>query len=242
MLDFLAIIKFNNKNYLLFYKQKYLLYKNNDRFSSHVNFNDYKITKIVDKLIMNLIVDDEYTKTIFVLFIIIKFIKQHLSTIINEFITENYVKLLIIINNEKNHKNIEKTIIHQSVKDSKLINKMEITLFIELINEFINFIDLIQARSRKTRDTFISKINSISKSQRLYHFDYFSLFLDNLSKTEINSFKTRDRSTYQIQSITKFKSHHFFIARIATLIVNFLTKYVKTNDELFMIETKSFIE
>ena len=74
-LDSSTIIKFDDKNYLLFYKQKYLLYEKNNRLFSHVNFDDYKITKIVDELIMNLIADDEYTEIIFVLFIITKFIK-----------------------------------------------------------------------------------------------------------------------------------------------------------------------
>ena len=40
----------------------------------------------------------------------------------------------------------------------------------------------------------------------------------------------------------KFKLHHFFTTRTATLIVDFLTKHIKTSDELFVIETKSFIE
>ena len=40
----------------------------------------------------------------------------------------------------------------------------------------------------------------------------------------------------------KFKSHHFFTIRTATLIVDFSTKHVKTSDELFVIGTKSFIE
>ena len=74
-LDFFAIMKFDDKNYLLLYKQKYLLCEKNDRFFFYVNFDDYKITKIVDELIMNLIVDDEYTEIIFILFIIMKFIK-----------------------------------------------------------------------------------------------------------------------------------------------------------------------
>ena len=108
-----------------------------------MNFDDYKITKIVDELIMNLIVDDKYTKTVFVLFIVTKFIKQHLSTIINELMTKNYVKLLIITNDKKDHKNIEKMMIDRVVKNSRLINKMKTTLFVESINEFINFINLI---------------------------------------------------------------------------------------------------
>ena len=108
-----------------------------------MNFDDYKITKIVDELIMNLIVDDEYTKTIFILFIITKFIKQHLSIIINKFMIKNYVKLLVVTNDEKNYKNIEKMMIDRAIKNSKLINKMKITLFIESINKFINFINLI---------------------------------------------------------------------------------------------------
>ena len=45
-----------------------------------------------------------------------------------------------------------------------------------------------------------------------------------------------------MQFIMKFKLHHFFTTRTVTLIVNFLTKHVKTNDELFIIETESFIE
>ena len=52
---------------------------------------------------MNLIVGDEYIKTIFILFIITKFIEQHLSTIINELMIKNYVKLLVITNDEKNY-------------------------------------------------------------------------------------------------------------------------------------------
>ena len=99
--------------------------------------------KIIDKLIMNLIVDDEYTEIIFILFIITKFIKQYLSTIINELITENYVKLLVVTNDKKNHKNIKKMMIDRTIKNLRLINKMKITLFIESINEFINFINLI---------------------------------------------------------------------------------------------------
>ena len=66
-----------------------------------------------------------------------------MSTIINKLITENYVKLLVVTNNEKNHKNIKKIMIDRTIKDSKLINKTKITLFIESINEFINFINLI---------------------------------------------------------------------------------------------------
>ena len=57
--------------------------------------------------------------------------------------TKNYVKLLVIMNNKKNHENIEKMMINRTIKDSRLINKVKITLFIELINEFINFINLI---------------------------------------------------------------------------------------------------
>ena len=74
-LDLFAIMKFDDKNYLLLYKQKYLLCEKNNRFFSRVNFDDYKITKIVDESIINLIIDDEYTKTILVLLIITKFIK-----------------------------------------------------------------------------------------------------------------------------------------------------------------------
>ena len=109
-----------------------------------MNFDDYKITKIVDELIMNLIINNEYIKIIFVLFIATKFIKQHLITIINEFVTKNYVKLLVITNDEKDYKNIKKTMIDRAIKNSKLINKVKITLFIESINEFANFINLIQ--------------------------------------------------------------------------------------------------
>ena len=57
--------------------------------------------------------------------------------------TKNYVKLLVVTNDEKDHENIEKIIIDRAVKDSRLINKIKITLFIESINKFINFIDLI---------------------------------------------------------------------------------------------------
>ena len=235
-------MKFDDKNYLLLYKQKYLLCEKNDRFFSCVNFDNYKIMKIVDELIINLIAGDEYTEIIFILFIITKFIKQHLLIIINKFMTKNYIKLLVVTNDEKIYKNIEKTMIDQAVRNSKLINKVKITLFIESINKFTNFIDLIQARSRKARDTFISKINSVSRSQRLYHFNHFFLVLDNLSKTEISSFKIRDRSTRRMQFIMKFKSYYFFTIRIAALIVDFLTKHIKTSDELFVIETESFIE
>ena len=56
---------------------------------------------------------------------------------------KNYVKLLVVTNDEKNHENIEKMMIDRAIKGLKLINKMKITLFIESINEFINFIDLI---------------------------------------------------------------------------------------------------
>ena len=125
-LDFFAIIKFNDKYYLLFYKQRYLLCEENDLLFSCVSFKNYKITKIVDELIMNLIVDDEYTKTILILFIVTKFIKQYLSIIINELETENYIKLLVVTNDEKNHE-----------------KQMKITLFIKLINKFTNFINLI---------------------------------------------------------------------------------------------------
>ena len=136
-------MKSDDKNYFLLYKQKYLLCKKNDRLFFRVNFDDYKIMKVVDESIMNLIADDEYTKTIFILSIVTKFIKQHLSAIINEFMTENYVKLFVVINDEKNHENIEKTVIKRAIKNSKLINKVKTTLFIQSINEFINFIDLI---------------------------------------------------------------------------------------------------
>ena len=235
-------MKFDDENYFLFYKQKYLLCEKNDRLFFHVSFNDYKITKIVDKSIMNLIVGDEYTKTIFILFIVTKFIKQHLLTIINEFMTKNYVKLFVVTNDEKDYKNIKKTVVERAVKNSKLINKMKITLFIESINEFTNFIDLIQARSRKARDTFISKINSVSRSRRLYHFNHSFFIFDDLLKTDISSFKTRDKSIRRIQSIIKFKLYHFFTARITILIVDFSTKHVKTSDELFVTETESFIK
>ena len=57
--------------------------------------------------------------------------------------TENYVKLFVVTNDEKNHENIEKTMINRAIKNLKLINKMKITLFIESINEFTNFINLI---------------------------------------------------------------------------------------------------
>ena len=104
-------MKFDDKNYFLFYKQKYLLCKENNRFFFRMNFDNYKIIKIVDESTMNLIVNDEYTKTIFILFIITKFIKQHLLTIINELMTKNYVKLFVVTNDEKNYKNIEKMMI-----------------------------------------------------------------------------------------------------------------------------------
>ena len=110
--------------------------------------------------------------------------------------TKNYVKLLVVTNDEKNHKNIKKTMIERTVRSSRLIDKMKITLFIELINEFTNFINLIQTRSRKARDTFISKINSILKSRHFYHFDHSFFIFDNFSKTEINLFKTRGRSIH----------------------------------------------
>ena len=132
-----------------------------------------------------------------------------MSAIISKFITKNYVKLLVIINNEKNYENIEKMMIDRAIKNSKLINKIKIMLFIESINEFTNFIDLIQARSRKTRDTFISRINSILKSRCFYHFNSFFLFFDNLSKTEINLFKARGKSIRRMQFIMKFKLYHF---------------------------------
>ena len=78
------------------------------------------------------------------LLIITKFIKQYILTIVNEFITENYVKLLVT-NDKKDYKNIEKTMADRAIKNLRLINnlKVKITLFIKLINEFINFIDLI---------------------------------------------------------------------------------------------------
>ena len=63
--------------------------------------------------------------------------------IVNELVTENYVKLLVIMNDEKNYENIEKTVVDRAVKNSKLINKMKIMLFIESVNEFTNFINLI---------------------------------------------------------------------------------------------------
>ena len=47
------------------------------------------------------------------------------------------------MNDEKNHENIEKIIIDRAIKDSKLINKVKTTLFIESVNEFTNFINLI---------------------------------------------------------------------------------------------------
>ena len=165
-----------------------------------------------------------------------------MSTIINELITKNYVKLLAVINDKKIHENIEKTMTDWTIKDSKLINKMKIILFIELINEFTNFIDLIQARSRKARNIFISKINSILKSRRFYYSDHSFFIFDNFLKTEISSFKTRDRLIRRMQSIIKFKLYHFFTTCIVTLIVDFSTKHVKTSDELFVIETKLFIK
>ena len=139
--------------------------------------------------------------------------------------TKNYVKLLVVTNNEKNLK-----------------KQMKITLFIELINEFTNFINLIQARPRKARGTFISKINSISRPRRSYQSDHSFLFFDDFSKTEVDSFKTRDRSTHRMQSFMKFKPHHSFTIRTATLIADFSTKHVKTNDKLFVIETESSID
>ena len=165
-----------------------------------------------------------------------------MSVIINELMIKNYVKLLVVIKNEKNHKNIRKTMIDRAIKSLRLINKMKIMLFIESINELTIFINLIQTWSRKTRDTFISKISSILKSRRFYHFNHSFLFFDDLSKTEINSFKIRNRSIRRMQFIMKFKSHYFFTTRIIILIVDFLTKHVKTNDELFVIETKLFIK
>ena len=141
--DFIAIIKSDDKNYILLYKQKYWLCEKNDRFFLRVNFDDYKITKIVDESIMNLIVDDEYTKIIFILFIVTKFIKQYLSAIINKSMTKNYIKLFVVTNDEKNHKNIKKTMTDRTVKNLKLINKVKIILFVESINESINFINLI---------------------------------------------------------------------------------------------------
>ena len=155
--------------------------------------------------------------------------------------TENYVKLFVIINNKKNYEYIKKMMIDRAIRNSRLINKMKITLFIELINEFINFINLIQARSRKARDTFISKINSILKSRRFYYSNHFFLIFNNFSKTKINLFKTRDKLIRQMQFIIKFKSHYFFTICIATLIVDFSMKHVKMNNKLFVIETKLFI-
>ena len=189
---------------------------------------------------MNLTADDEYTKTVLVLSIVTKFIKQHLSAIINGLMTKNYVKLLVVT--KKNHENIEKTMIDWAVRDSKLINKVKITLLIESINELANSIDLIQARPRKAHDTFTSRISSVSKSRRFYHFDHSFLIFDDLSKTEINSFKTRGRSTRQMQFIMKFKSFHFFTIRTAALIADSSTKHVKTSDELSVAGTKSFIK
>ena len=190
---------------------------------------------------MNLTADDEYTETILVLFIITKFIKQHLSTIVNEFVTKNYVKLLAVTNDKKNYENIEKTMIDRVVKNSKLIDKMKTTLIIELVNELINSIDLIQARPRKARGTFILRISSVSRSRRFYHSDHSFFIFDDFSKTEISSFKTRGRSIRRMQFIIKFKSHHFFTTRIAALIIDSSTKHAKTSDELFVIGTKSFI-
>ena len=92
---------------------------------------------------MNLTAGEKYTETVFVLFIVTKFIKQYLSTIVNELVTENYVKLLVVTNDEKNHENIEKTVTDRAIRDLKLINKMKIMLFIGPVNEFTNFIDLI---------------------------------------------------------------------------------------------------
>ena len=45
-----------------------------------------------------------------------------------------------------------------------------------------------------------------------------------------------------MQFFMKFKSHHFFMIRIATLIVDLSTKHVKINNKLFMIRTESFID
>ena len=45
-----------------------------------------------------------------------------------------------------------------------------------------------------------------------------------------------------MQFIIKFKLYYFFTTRIATLIVDFSTKHVKTSDELFVIGTKSSIK
>ena len=45
-----------------------------------------------------------------------------------------------------------------------------------------------------------------------------------------------------MQFIMKFKLYYFFTIRTATLIVDFSTKHAKTSDELFIIETKLFIE
>ena len=165
-----------------------------------------------------------------------------MSTIINELIIENYIKLLVIINDKKNHKNIKKTMIDWIIRGLRLINKMKIMLFIKSINEFINFINLIQTRSRKARGTFILKINSVSKSRRSYHFDHSSFIFNDFSKTKINSFKARGKLIRRMQFIMKFKLYHFFTTRIATLIVNVSTKHVKASDELFVIETESSIE
>ena len=210
--------------------------------SSHVSFDDYKITKAVDESTMDLTAGDEYTKTVLVLSIVTKFIKQHLSAIVNELVTKNYVKLLVVTNDEKNHENTEKTVADRAVRDSRLINKMKITLLTGPVNEFTNFIGLAQARPRKARGTFTPRISSASRPRRLYHSDHSSFIFDDFSKTEISSFKTRDRSTRRMQSIMKFKSHHFFTARTATLIVGSSTKHAKTSDELFVIGTKSSIE
>ena len=186
-LNFFAIMKFDDKNYFLLYKQRYLLCEKNNLFFSYISFKDYKITKIVNELIMNLIVDDKYTETIFILSIITKVIEQHLLTIVNELITKHYVKLFVVTNNEKDHK-----------------KQMKITLFIKLINEFINFIDLIQIRSRKARGIFISKINSASRPRHFYQSDHSFFLFDNFLKKEISSSKARDRLIRRIKFFMKF--------------------------------------
>ena len=80
------------------------------------------------------------------------------------------------------------------------------------------------------------------KVATFYQSNHSFLFLDNFTKTKINLFRTRDRSTRRMQSFMKFKSHHFLTIRITALIVNFSTKHIKANDELFVIEIKSFID
>ena len=234
-----AVMESDGKNYLLLYKQRYLLCGENGRFPPRVSFDDYKTTKAADGSAMDLTAGDEYTETVLVLPTATEFIEQHLSAIVNELVAEDYAKLLAVTNGEKDHGNTEETVADRAARGSRLIDKVKTTLPTGPVSELANPIGLAQARPRKARGTSTPRTSPAPRPRRPYHSGHSSLIPDDLSETEISPPRARGRSTRRMQSTMEFKPHHPFTARTAALAAGPPTKHAKASDELSVAGTES---